>query len=1157
MKIVFILVSLSIVFLNANGQSEIAGKNLGYTVEEVKLPGGQPGNNVNAIIQGPNGFLWFGSHAGLHRYDGYEYVTYKNVPSDSVGETTTLTFPYVENLYWDKSNMLWVCTYGGGLYRFDPTTEKFKHFKHDPKDSTSISNSNVTCAMEDANGNLWIGTQQGLNRYDPNSGKFKRYFINADDSKPFPYSDVRSLYTDKAGTFWVGTGFAFTTTKGSLMRYNEDTDSFTNYSQIPGDDQSLWGTSVRGILEDSKGNFWIAATLGLCRFDRKTEKFERMNRDPSLPHGAGTFDTKFRTIPYTIHEDKNGHLWIGSLFNPPFNLLIYDTATRQSTLLPVPSSVWNLFESSDGTIWVSGAGTGSKVYKIYPTIKSYNLQQDRSILDKFSNADYDSKYMASEIFNGGTMDDMIIDAKTGKTWIEATVNKIENGEIERTLTLLSYTNTTIRAYNFPEIKIENSTDTRNDWAAHGMAIDSTGGIWGILPTANGGLYRFDPKTETTQQYYHIPGDSTSLSSGRFVKIIIDSRGEIWAGAFNRGLNRLNPKTGKVKHYHFDDREEYDFPISIMESKDGKIWVGGHFSKDANGISFIAVIDPLSNEIRKIALPSSKNQLEILDMAQSPTSENIWFIMDPDGLGNYNPSNGRVLSWPITGMRDIEIDHEGSIWFAYTNSFARFDEALNGFEFSDQRKNSVQPRSGVVDPDGKIYFMNRSANGWVEIDPKNITPERLVNSRDIQIVDLIVQGEKVRPGATSYLPLPISSLNEITLPSDIGSFLIRFTDFDFFSASPQFQYRLFPYEVEWNKTTNSPTANYYKIPSGTYTFQVKSLHQVGLGNMTTRELKVVILPPWWKTWWAYSSYALIFVGGVFLADRFQRRRLLAKANAAAKEKELEQAREIEKAYQELKATQSQLIQSEKMASLGELTAGIAHEIQNPLNFVNNFSEVNKELLMEMNDEISKGNFNDVKEIAKNVIDNEEKIIFHGKRADGIVKGMLQHSRSSSGVKEPTDINVLADEYLRLAYHGLRAKDKSFNATMKTNFDASIGNMNVVPQDMGRVILNLITNAFYAVTERKKLNEAAFEPTVTVSTRKSGNKVEILVKDNGTGIPQRALDKIFQPFFTTKPTGQGTGLGLSMSYDIVTKAHQGEIKVSTKEGEGTEFIIVLPV
>jgi len=264
--------------------------------------------------------------------------------------------------------------------------------------------------------------------------------------------------------------------------------------------------------------------------------------------------------------------------------------------------------------------------------------------------------------------------------------------------------------------------------------------------------------------------------------------------------------------------------------------------------------------------------------------------------------------------------------------------------------------------------------------------------------------------------------------------------------------------------------------------------------------------------------------------------------------------IEKAYEDLKSTQAQLIHSEKMASLGELTAGIAHEIQNPLNFVNNFSEVNTELIAEMIDEIDKGNTDEVKAIANDIEANEQKINHHGKRADAIVKGMLQHSRSSSGVKEPVNINALADEYLRLAYHGLRAKDKTFNAKMETDFDESIGKINVIPQDIGRVILNLITNAFYVVDEKKKSGVENYEPTVSVSTKKIGDIIEVKVKDNGNGIPQKVLDKIFQPFFTTKPTGQGTGLGLSLSYDIV-KAHGGEIEVATKENEGTTFTICL--
>jgi len=259
--------------------------------------------------------------------------------------------------------------------------------------------------------------------------------------------------------------------------------------------------------------------------------------------------------------------------------------------------------------------------------------------------------------------------------------------------------------------------------------------------------------------------------------------------------------------------------------------------------------------------------------------------------------------------------------------------------------------------------------------------------------------------------------------------------------------------------------------------------------------------------------------------------------------------------ELKSTQTQLIQSEKMASLGELTAGVAHEIQNPLNFVNNFSEVNMELIDEIEHELNAGNKEGAISIVSTLKKNEEKIIQHGKRADAIVKGMLQHSRSTSGVKEPTDINALATEYARLSYHGLRAKDKAFNAVIQTDFDKSIQKINIVPQDIGRVLLNLLTNAFYSVSQKKKQREKDYEPMVSVSTKKIHDKIMIRIRDNGIGIQQKVLGKIYQPFFTTKPPGQGTGLGLSISYDII-KAHRGEIKVETKEGEFAEFIILLP-
>ena len=301
--------------------------------------------------------------------------------------------------------------------------------------------------------------------------------------------------------------------------------------------------------------------------------------------------------------------------------------------------------------------------------------------------------------------------------------------------------------------------------------------------------------------------------------------------------------------------------------------------------------------------------------------------------------------------------------------------------------------------------------------------------------------------------------------------------------------------------------------------------------------------------------LIVAGGLWRRNVYKQRSF---AILQKQKQEIDtQKQKVESALSELKATQNQLIQSEKMASLGELTAGIAHEIQNPLNFVNNFSEVNDELISELVDEVDKGNMEEVKGIANDIRQNLEKISHHGKRADTIVKGMLQHSRQSSGSKEPTDINALCDEYLRLSYHGVRARDSSFNADIKTDFDESISTINIVPQDIGRVLLNLINNAFYAVSAKALTTaDSKYKPTVSVQTKKINDKIEIVVHDNGNGIPQNIIDKIFQPFFTTKPTGEGTGLGLSLAYDII-KAHRGEIKVQTKEGEGTAFVIRLPV
>jgi len=294
----------------------------------------------------------------------------------------------------------------------------------------------------------------------------------------------------------------------------------------------------------------------------------------------------------------------------------------------------------------------------------------------------------------------------------------------------------------------------------------------------------------------------------------------------------------------------------------------------------------------------------------------------------------------------------------------------------------------------------------------------------------------------------------------------------------------------------------------------------------------------------------------LDTTLEKEQIVKNQNILLEDQVKHRTQQLTQSLNDLKVAQAQLIQAEKMASLGELTAGIAHEIQNPLNFVNNFSEVSAELIDEMNQEIEKQDLDEVKAIANDLKSNLEKITHHGKRADAIVKGMLQHSRTKSDQKEKIDINALCDEYLKLAYHGLRAKDKSFNTAMNTNFSPGLPEIEIARQDLGRVILNVITNAFHSVRQKSENNADNYQPTISIDTIKKDNNIEISISDNGTGIPESIKNKIFQPFFTTKPTGQGTGLGLSMSYDII-KAHGGVIKIDSNEGEGATFIIRLPI
>ncbi len=490
----------------------------------------------------------------------------------------------------------------------------------------------------------------------------------------------------------------------------------------------------------------------------------------------------------------------------------------------------------------------------------------------------------------------------------------------------------------------------------------------------------------------------------------------------------------------------------------------------------------------------------------------------------------------------------------------------------------------------MYFGGQK--GVIAFDPariqENTQPPRLVLS-ELRLVNQVVE-----PGPEALLQAPLSETAEVVLTHRQNDFSIGFVGLHYADPSGnRYNYRLVNYDQDWRGVTEHRRATYTSLPPGSYRFEVKAANSDGVWTEEPVRLSVVILPPWWRTWWAYVLYGLLFVGGVFAVDRFQRRRLIkqereraaieqaelraeaaelqaqateaqAKALQAENERnriELEKARELEQAYTELeqthahlKTTQAQLIQQEKMASLGQLTAGIAHEIKNPLNFVNNFAEINEELADELREALANGE--SVDDLLNDLKQNAQVIAQHGKRADGIVHAMMQHASGGTGQREPTDINALVSEHIELAYHGKRAQVPGLQVEIERSLGERVGQLEIVPQDIGRVLLNLLGNAFDAVHEHAAGAGGSHAPTVTVSTRQVDGQLEIRVADNGPGIPAEIQDRIFEPFFTTKPTGSGTGLGLSLSYDIVTQGHGGTLTVESKEGEGATFVITLP-
>ncbi|MHA6279584.1 two-component regulator propeller domain-containing protein [Salinimicrobium sp. CAU 1759] len=1116
--------------------------------EVFKLPGDPFVNSVQGMVQDNTGFLWFATQGGLLRYDGQNFVTYRS----DINNPNSLSADYVESVFLDSSGLLWLTHWQAGtLTSFDIESGVFTRFQHDPKDPESLSGSIFSTVVEDREGFIWIGGETGLERYNPKTGTFKHLRHDPEDPNSLSHNRVRTLYVDKSGTLWVGTGFPWDTEsrEGGLNKFNPEDGTFTRYLHDPKDSTSLINNKVRSILEDSRGNFWVGTVGdGLHLMNRDKGSFKRLTHDPSNPAklsgpwqpGTTPVDSDTWTHISSIFEDDEGRIWITAfpgglnLFDPVSGTVGHFT-TNSSTGELDTDFLWSTYQTNDGTLWITTGGEGRTVFKIK---KSDNLFP-------FSEIPMDENEL--RLPSSGILKD-----KEGHIWIArgAFIERIDRNTGARTII------TIINAQQ-PVTRIL------------GLTLDREGYIWA---GTDFGQFRGNPQTSVFQ-VFKPPGIPDDILQTLWAPFLHSISGHFWFGSWEYGLFQYDPSTDEVVNYIHDPNDPNSLSGnnvgSIYEDKKGNIWVGGGSPNgDLLQPLYLDRISPKTGQIERFFTGSKQRGL-VMNLTDN-NDGNIWFTDWLNGFQKLDPATGTIKSFtsynsllPSNNLLSLKKSGDGKLWLSDQHTIIKFDpvsETMSVYNANSGVRNAFDHfNSGFVTDDGELFFSRKG--GYHAFYPNQILQERNVRLPDIRITDFQMLGNQNPSAAYELFEKPVWQTAAIELPHDQNLFALSVTLFDFYDPSSiQLQFMLEGYDRAWrNDIRDGETSPYINVPPGDYTFKVRGANSFGVWNMEGATMGITILPPWWKTWWAYSFYLMLFILGIVAFNRFQRKRLMRREREAARGKELEHAKEIElayknlgKAHENLKAAQEQVVQQEKLASLGQLTAGIAHEIQNPLNFVNNFSDLNSELIGEISAELQKSSdARDeavVLEILRDLKANETKIAHHGKRADAIVKGMLEHSRNSSGEKVATDVNALADEYLRLSYHGLRAKDKSFTADFSMDLDPNLPTIKVVPQDIGRVFLNLINNAFQAV-------HGVENPRVMVTTKHRENSVEIKVTDNGPGIPDSIKDQIFQPFFTTKPAGQGTGLGLSLSYDII-KAHDGKLKLSSTP-KGTVFTVVLPV
>jgi signal transduction histidine kinase/ligand-binding sensor domain-containing protein len=1016
------------------------------------------------------------------------------------------------------------------LWRINTNTNGQQRFVHDPDQNNSISSPTIYLSRDsasplfiDASDNVWIGTLGGgLNRYDEQTGGFIHYRHDPQNVKSLASDYVYALFESKTepGILWV-TSLNPLTGNGNLQRLDIKTGNF----------DSLADVVVSSFLsfafhEDNNGNLWIGDNLTLHRYHFSEKKLQTFRVPQHISDGQPA-------VYWDIATDYNGHLWLRTEYSSQMVTYDPENGTFRKVNMPTdrPEGVvtFDMIQDHAGMIWFGSWGSG--VYSLDPAQSLFRHVQLR-----------DSQ---SELYNRVLS---FHEDNDGRVWIGTHIDG---------LTVYNPSSDIWQTVNIPGMRRTAVTTVRS--AGPGRAWVATRDVTG--------LSRIDLIDLVNNRSLPLPVDFSAKVtniSGIVREIFTDSEGTTWFAIDGGGIIRYKSDgssdrflydEGNIERYPDSDNRPFSFFENI-----GQMWVSTNlYMLRYNKVSDTFQIVPGNwSSITRI-IPAEGNA--------------FWAGSYLNGLISYDVTNskqrfyGNEQGLSHTSIFDMAKDNSGNIWLSTGRGLTYFPE-------DSVRFTNFGPSSGIrPGARGSILMLmdgtmiTSGADGFYKFDPSSIRP----NPAPPRIVlsGLRVFNKNVWPGKPD-VDLPRYDGNTLLFKHDQNMVSIDFTGI-YFSNSDEIYYshKLQGFDDSWSIPSIYRSTTFTNLAPGTYHLLVRASNPDKVWSDDVVVVSFEILPPCWRTWWAYGVYMLLFVGSVVVIDKYQRNRLIKQEEERNRARELEHAREIEKAYnnlelahQNLKSAQKQLIEQEKLASLGQLTAGIAHEIKNPLNFVNNFSAVSIEMVDEVVVDIDKymedsADRDFIKETLSFIKANLTKINEHGTRADGIVKSMLMHSRGGSGKMEPTNLNDLVKEYVNLAFHGMRAGKNAISVELDLNLDDSIGEIPMIAEDFSRVILNLTNNAFDAMREKlSKGTDPGYKAALRVVTRKDDKLYVIEVSDNGPGIPDNIRDKILQPFFTTKKGTEGTGLGLSITHDIV-KAHGGFIEIESTDAGATFRIIINPL